>query len=258
MPEEEWSEEVVDGINKALRSAHSIAEETYGSNQHSEITSIDINIGSPWKSISNPSVNRLGADPGVNVYNSQSVKYMKHYSGVVEFQGRLSGPVIVYPGTWLASSMTLMTLPVEYRPAWPVAFSLFGTIGGLNAAHAYAATDSTGVVTILSANPFGVLAANSLPDTALISFSFMAADSRPIPAPGFPISFRVACQDPPVGVIPIACIEENQKVVRPGPMLASADWKFSKKNDSGVVTIKNLAFSGFNNRIKVWFLVIYK
>ena len=64
MPEGEWSEEVVDGINKALKSAHAIATETYGRSSQSEIVSIDINVGSPWRLMDNFTGTRAGADPG--------------------------------------------------------------------------------------------------------------------------------------------------------------------------------------------------
>ena len=259
MPEGEWPEEIVDGINKALKSAHAISTETYGRSSQSEIVSIDINIGSPWRLMADFTGTRTGADPGTATFTS-ACRYMKHYDGSVEFQGQYSSPTpIGYPATfWTAH--TLPRLPEPIRPAYTLLYPIYGqqNSAGVAVDPSYVGIDSGGNIAVIGSNPATAVAAGSAPTSFYLNFRYMAADPRPIPAPGFPTSFQVSCKDPPLGVIPIACVEENKKVVRPGPMLASADWKFSKKNDSGVVTIKNLAFSGFNNRIKVWFLVIYK
>ena len=259
MPDNEWSEEVVDGINKALKSAHGISEETYGNNQHSEIVEIDVNVGSPWRLVSNFSGTRIGADPGPQTMAS-NCRYMKHYDGSVEFQGGFSGPATGYPATYYTPH-TVMTLAPSVRPVYDVVFPIFGqqSPASFQITPSYASiTASTGVVTVTGSALAGVVAATSAPALFYLNFRYMSADPRPYQIPGFPVSFAVKCKEPPIGVIPIACVEQNQKVVRPGPMLSSADWNFSVKNGSGVVTIKNLAFSGFNNRITVWFLVIYK
>lgn len=255
-----WSSEVVDGINKALKSAHGISQETYGDNQHSEIVEIDINIGSPWRNLANFTGNYVGADTGTGGFVS-SCAYMKHYDGSVEFQGAFQGSTAPgFPERWW-SPHTVATLAPSIRPVKDLIYPIFGyqNPAGLQATPAYAVINkTTGVLTVVGSDGTGLVAAGSAPALFYLNFRYMALDPRPFPAPGFPISFNVKCQDPPVGVIPIACLEQNKKVVRPGPMLASADWEFSKKNDRGVVTIKNLAFSGFNNRITAWFIVIYK
>lgn len=259
MPKESWSEEVVDGINKALKSAHGIAEETYGDSQHSEIVQIDINVGSPWRFVPNFTGTRVGADPGPQTITS-SCRYMKHYDGSVEFQGAFSGVATGFPATYY-SPHTVMTLAPSVRPVYDLVFPIFGyqNPASVQATPAYAAINkSTGVITVLGADGTGLVAGSSAPALFYLNFRYMSADPRPYSVPGFPVSFYVKCKDPPVGLIPIACVEQNQKVVRPGPMLASADWQFSVKNGEGVVTVSNLAYSGFNNRITVWFLVIYK
>jgi len=260
MPDESWSEEVVDGINKALKSAHGIAEETYGNNQHSEVVEIDVNIGSPWRTVPNFTGTRIGADPGPQTMTS-SCRYMKHYDGSVEFQGGFLGTSAGYPATYY-SPHTVMTLAPSLRPVFDSIFPIFGQQNplSLQATPAYATISrSSGIISVTGSDGTGLAgAAVSAPAFFYLNFRFMAADPRPYIIPGFPISFNVKCKEPPVGVIPIACVEQNQKVVRPGPMLGSADWKFSKKDGHGVITISNLAYSGFNNRITVWFLVIYK
>lgn len=259
MPDGEWSEEIVDGINKALKSAHGISEETYGNNQHSEIVEIDINVGSPWRLVSDFTGTRVGADAGPQTMSS-SCRYMKHYDGSVEFQGAFSGAATGFPATYYIPH-TVMTLAQSVRPVYNLVFPIFGyqNPASVQATPAYAVINSsTGVLTVVGADGTGLIAASSAPALFYLNFRYMSADPRPYQIPGFPVSFAVKCKEPPSGVIPIACVEQNQKVVRPGPMLSSADWNFSVKNGSGVVTINNLAFSGFNNRITVWFLVIYK
>lgn len=260
MPKESWSEEVVDGINKALKSARGIAEETYGDSQHSEIVEIDINVGSPWRSLSNFTGNYVGADTGTGGFSS-SCRYMKHYDGSVEFQGSFSGPVAPgFPARWW-SPHSVVTLAPSVRPVFDVVYPILGyqNPAGFQATPAYAIINkTTGVITVSGADGTGLVAGSSAPALFYLNFRYMSADPRPYNVPGFPVSFYVKCKDPPVGLIPIACVEQNQKVVRPGPMLASADWQFSVKNGEGVVTVSNLAYSGFNNRITVWFLVIYR
>ncbi len=260
MPKEEWSEEVVDGINKALKSAHNISNHGYGNSSNSEIVEIDINVGSPWRLMADfVGTYWNGVDSGTGTFTS-ACRYMKHYDGSVEFQGRYSRTTAPgFPANWWLPH-NLGVIAETLRPAFNLVFPIYGlqVNGGTAVTPAFAAINTAGTVTVVGSDLTGTLPAGSAPSDFFLNFRYMAADPRPYPAPGYPTSFAVKCKNPPLGVFPIACMEVNKNVVRPGPMLGAADWKFSKKNDGGVVTISNLAFSGFNNRIKVWFLVIYK
>jgi hypothetical protein len=260
MPEGEWPDEVVDGINKALKSAHAISEETYGLSEHSEIVTCKINVGSPWRTVSNFTGNYVGADSGTGGFAS-SCKYMKHYDGSVEFQGSFAGATAPgFPARWWLPH-TVMTLAASVRPQFSSIFPIYGVQNnaGLQATPSYAVINAaTGVLQVTGADPLGAIAASSAPSTFYLNFRYMCADPRPYEIPGFPIRIALSRKSAPVGVIPIAAVEDNENTVRPVPMVGNADWKFSKKDGKGVLTISNLSFSGFNNRIQVWFLVIYR
>lgn len=261
MPEGEWSGEVVDGINKALRSAHQISEETFGRSQHSEIVEVPINVGSPWTKLPDFTGSFLGPDPGTRTFVS-SCQYMKHYDGSVEFQGSfLAASPPVYPGNWF-SPHTVTTLAQTLRPAYPLGYPIFGlqNVASLQLAPAYVTIDNVlGTMRVFGSDSTGVAgSAGAAPASFFLNFRYMAADPRPVRHRGFPVSFKIGKTSPPVGVIPIACIEENQRVARPQPMLTIPDWSFSMQTGQPVITVNNLGFSGFNCRLTVWFLVIYE
>lgn len=185
---------------------------------------------------------------------------MKHYDGSVEFQGYYVGPVAPgFPAGWW-SPHTITTLQKQLWPPSTVIYPVFGFQNSptFQATAAYVSVSNLGVMQVFGTDLTGLVAGGSAPNQFTMNFRYMAQDSRPLPAPGFPVSFTIKSNTPPAGVIPIASVDLSQDTVRPGPMLANADWEFSRNAGASVVKIKNLSFSGFNNRIKAWFLVIYR
>jgi hypothetical protein len=260
MPEEEWSTEVVDGINKALKSAHQLSEASFGQSNNSEIVEVPINVGSPWRKIPDFVGSFVGSDAGTRTFSS-SCQYMKHYDGSVEFQGSfaaVSPPA--YPGSWFVPH-TVLTLAPELRPAFLVSYPIFSIVNpsGLQLQTSYVIIDNAlGSVRVFGSETLATTPAGGAPSSFGLNLRFMAADPRPVRHNGFPVAFKVSRSTPPIGVVPIACVEENQRSVRPQPMLTIPDWSFSVQNGKPVVTINNLGFSGFNCRLTVWFLVIYQ
>ena len=259
IPDEKWAAGLLGGVNNSLKGVYELSKETMSSSRNTEIVSVPINVGSPWNKIDNFTGNYIGGDSGTGVFVS-SAFYMKHYDGSVEFQGNFLGPTAPgFPAAWWIPH-TVMTLRPEYRPVRDVIFPVLGyqNPATFTTAASFISINPLGVVQSFGPGGIAITAPLSAPSAFFMNFRYMAKDSRPAPVGGFPVSFKISRSVAPIGIIPIAAREDNQNIARPVPMIGNADWEFSVQNEVPVVTINNLSFSGFNNRITVDFLVIYK
>lgn len=242
LPDEDWANAIVDGVNESLESQVEFFQGniSFKENLNCEILDFDVYIPDPFYNVTGAGTAQLQFQNG---WSNKGVvcplRVMKHPDSSVEIQG------LVADGT-LNTVITL--LPDEFKPRYDLMFPSIQRNAGATAW--IAGTIKVGADGLVS-QVDGVSASQ-----VAVNVRFLPLDTTPRPSKAWPVTLKTRFTDPPLGVFVIDCANLDRSQLKPYSSPSGIDWDFQRRGNDGVIRIKNIPHLAYSRRQNLTLLVI--